>query len=135
MLHHDGIVHHILEVFKSVHHHLILDRTNQTILEVILLLFVISYLHGSVARQLDELVSVLTHRHCSLFQCKEHLFLELHQTFGYVLLPELAPELLAGDGVGGVMSYGVSIPPICSGSFQSARSIQDLLPVSTLDDV
>jgi hypothetical protein len=135
MLHHDGIVHHLLKVFKSVHHQLILDRTNQTIPEVILLLCVICYVYGSVARQLDELVLVLTHRHCSLFQRKELLFLELHQTFGYVLLPELVPELLPGDGVGGVMSCGVSIPLICGGSFQSAQSIKNLLPISTLDDV
>jgi hypothetical protein len=38
------------------------------------------------------------------------VLLELHQTFGYVLLPELTPKLLPGDGVGGVMSFGVSIP-------------------------
>jgi hypothetical protein len=135
MLHHDGIVHHLLKVFKSVHQQLILDRTNHTFPKVILFLCVIYYLYGSVARQQDELVLVLSHRHCPLFQCKELLLLELHQTFGYVLLPELAPELLPGDGVGGVMSYGVSIPPICSSSFQSARSIKELLPISTLDDV
>jgi hypothetical protein len=33
------------------------------------------------------------------------------------------------------MICGVSIPPSYSGFFQSARSIEDLLPVSTLDDV
>jgi hypothetical protein len=33
------------------------------------------------------------------------------------------------------MDYGVSIPPICCGPFQSARCIKDLLPVSTLGDV
>jgi hypothetical protein len=63
MLHHDGIVHHLLEVLESVHHQLILDRTNQTISKVILLLYIICYICGSVARQLDELVPVLTHRH------------------------------------------------------------------------
>jgi hypothetical protein len=63
------------------------------------------------------------------------LLLELHQTLGYVVLPELVSELLPGDGVGGVMGCGVSIPPICSGPFQSASSIKNLLPVSTLDDV
>jgi hypothetical protein len=135
MLYHDGIVHNLLEVFKSVLHQLILDRTNQTIPEVILLLCVICYICGSIARQLDELVPILTHKHYSLFQHKDLLFLELHQTFGYVLLPELVPKLLPGDGVGGVMSCGVSIPPIFSSSFQSARSIQDLLPVSILNDV
>jgi hypothetical protein len=63
------------------------------------------------------------------------LLLELHQTFGYVLLPELVLELLPSDGVGGVMSCSVSILPIRGCSFQSTRSIKDLLPVSTLDDV
>jgi hypothetical protein len=87
---------------------------------VILVLSIICYICGSVARQLDELVPVLTHRHCSLFQRKELLLLELHQTFGYVLLPKLVLEILPVDGVGGVMSRGVSIPPICGGSFQSA---------------
>jgi hypothetical protein len=52
-----------------------------------------------------------------------------------MVLPEFVPELLPGDGVGGVMGCGVSIPPICSGPFQSASSIKGLLPVSTLDDV
>jgi hypothetical protein len=63
MLHHDGIVHHLLEILESMHHHLILDRTNQTIPEVILLLCVICYICRSVVRQLDELVPVITHRH------------------------------------------------------------------------
>jgi hypothetical protein len=63
MLHHDGIIHHLLEVLESVHHQLILDRANQTIPEVILLLYIIGYIYGSVARQLDEVVLVLTHRH------------------------------------------------------------------------
>jgi hypothetical protein len=62
MLHHDGIVHHFLEILKSVHHQLILDRTNQTIPEVILLLCIICYICGSVARQLDELVCGRTGR-------------------------------------------------------------------------
>jgi hypothetical protein len=87
---------------------------------VILLLFIICYIYGSVAGQLNELVPVLTHKHCSLFQCKKFLLLEPRQTLGYVLLPGLVLELLLGDGVGGVMSYGVSIPPICGDSFQSA---------------
>jgi hypothetical protein len=87
---------------------------------VILFLFVICYIFGGVVRQLDELVPVLTHRYCSLFQRKELLLLELHQTFGYVLLTEHVLELLLGDGVGGIMSSGVSIPPIYGGSFQSA---------------
>jgi hypothetical protein len=50
MLHNDGIVHHLLKVFKSVHYQLILDRTNQTIPEVILLPSIICYLCESVAR-------------------------------------------------------------------------------------
>jgi hypothetical protein len=86
---------------------------------VILLLFIICYICGSVARQLDELVPILTHRHCSLFQCKELLLLELHQTFGYVF-SELGLELLSREGVRGAISCGVSIPPISGGSFQSA---------------
>jgi hypothetical protein len=103
MLHQNGIVHHLLEILKSMHHQLILDRTNQTIPEVILLLCVIYHIYRRVARQLEELVPVLTHRHGSLFQRKELLLLELHQTLGYVVLPEQVPELLPGDGVGGVM--------------------------------
>jgi hypothetical protein len=63
MLHHDGSVHHILEILESVHHQLILDRTNHIIPKVILLLCIICYICGSVAIQLDELVLVLTHRH------------------------------------------------------------------------
>jgi hypothetical protein len=119
MLHQDGIVHHLLKILESMHHQLILDRTNQTITEMILLLCVICYIYGSIARQLDELVPVLTHRHGSLFQRKELLLLELHQALGYVVLPELIPELLPGDSVGGVMGCGVSIPPIYSGPFES----------------
>jgi hypothetical protein len=83
-----------------VHHQLILDRTNQSVLEVILLLFIIRHVYGGVAGQLNELVMVLTHRHCSLLQCKELLLLELHQTLGYVLLSELVLEFLPVDGVG-----------------------------------
>jgi hypothetical protein len=120
MLHQDGIVYHLLEILESMHHQLILDRANQTFPEVILLLCIIGYICRSVARHLDELVPVLTHRHRPLFQCKELFFLELHQTRGYVVLPELVLELLLGDGVGGVMGCGVSIPPICHGPFQSA---------------
>jgi hypothetical protein len=71
---------------------------------MVMLLFVIGYICGSVARQLDELVSVLTHRHRPLFQCKELLLLELHQTLRYVVLSEPISELLPGDGVGSVES-------------------------------
>jgi hypothetical protein len=120
MLHQDGIVHHLLEILKSMHRQLIFDRTNQTLPEMILLLFVIGYICGSIARQLDELVPVLTRRHRPLFQCKELLLLELHQTLRYVVLPEPTPKLLLGDGVGSVMGCGVSIPPICCSPFQSA---------------
>ena len=112
MLYHDSIVHHLLKVFKGVNHQLILDRTIKTIPEVVLLLLIICYFRWGITRQLDELVPTLTQRHCSLLKCKELLFLELHQTFGYVLLPELAPELLPGDGIGVGMSCCVSIPPI-----------------------
>jgi hypothetical protein len=87
---------------------------------MIVLLFIIGYICGSVARQLDELVPVLTHRHRPLFECKELLLLELHQTLRYVVLPEPIPELLLGDGVGGVVGCGVGIPPICCGPFQPA---------------
>jgi hypothetical protein len=100
-----------------MHHQLILDKTNQTLPEMILLLFIIGYICGSVARHLDELVPVLTNRHRPLFQCKELLFLELHQTLRYVVLPELVLELLPGDGVGVVMGCSVSIPLICRGPF------------------
>jgi hypothetical protein len=120
MLHQDGTVHHLLEILESMHHQLILDRTNQTLPEVILLFYIIGYICGSVVRHLDELVLVLTHRHRPLFQRKELLLLELHQTLGYMVLPEPVPELLSGDVVGGVMGYGVSIPPICRCPFQSA---------------
>ena len=112
MLYHDSIVHHFLKAFEGVNHQLIFDRTIKIIPEVVLLLLIIYYFFWVVMRQLDELVPILTHRYCSLFQCKELLFLELHQTFGYVLLHELAPELLPGDGIGVGMSCCVSIPPI-----------------------
>jgi hypothetical protein len=135
MLHQDSIVHHFLEILESMHLQLIFDRTNQTLPEMILLLFVIGYICESVARQLDELVSVLTNRYTPLFQRKELLLLELHQTLRYVVLPEPIPELLPGDGVGGVVGCGVGIPPICCGPFQPARCIKDLLSVSTLSDV
>jgi hypothetical protein len=49
---------------------------------MILLLFVIGYICGSVARQLDELVPVLTHKHRPLFQHKELLFLSFIRPLG-----------------------------------------------------
>ena len=112
MLYHDSIVHHLLKVFKGVNHQLILDRTIKTIPEVVLLLLIISYFSWGLTRQLNELVPVFTHGHRSLFQSKELLLLELHQTLRDVLLLELVSELLPCDGVGVVMRCGVSIPPI-----------------------
>jgi hypothetical protein len=100
MLHHGSVVYHLLEVLKGVHHQLILDRINQSILEVILLLFVICHICRGVTGQLNEVVPILTHRQRSLLQCKELLLLMLHQTLGYVLLSELVLEFLPVDGVG-----------------------------------
>jgi hypothetical protein len=117
-LHQDGTVHHFLEILESMHHQLILDRTNQTLPKMILLLFIIGYICESIAKQLDELVLVLTHRHRPLFHRKELLLLELHQTLRYVVLPKPIPELLPGVGVGSVVGCGVSIPPICCCPFQ-----------------
>jgi hypothetical protein len=47
--------------------------------------------------------------------------------------PEVVPELLPVDGFWLLVCFDISIPPIYSGTFQLARSKQNLLAIVALD--
>jgi hypothetical protein len=47
--------------------------------------------------------------------------------------PKVVPELLLVDGFWLLVGFDISIPPICSGTFQLVRSKQNLLMVVALD--
>ena len=58
MLYHDSIVHHLLEVLEGVHQQLILNRTIETIPEVVLLLLIICYFCWGITKNGSKLPKV-----------------------------------------------------------------------------
>jgi hypothetical protein len=49
--------------------------------------------------------------------------------------PEAVPELLPVDALWLLVGFDISIPPICSGTFQLVRSKHNLLAVVALDNL
>jgi hypothetical protein len=50
-----------------------------------------------------------------------------------MMSPEAIPELLPVDAFWLLMTFDISIPPICNGTFQLVQSKQNLLTVVALD--
>jgi hypothetical protein len=76
-----------------VSYQLILRSSIQTFQEQLLLLFIISDILRSILQQLNELVTILTHRHAALLQTEELLFLELDHSSWNVMRPKVVLEL------------------------------------------
>ena len=72
---------------------LILQSSIQTFQEQLLLLLIISYILRSISRQLNELVTILTHRHAPLLQIKELLLLDLDHYIWNMVRSEVILEL------------------------------------------
>jgi hypothetical protein len=70
-----------------------------------------------------------------MFPCVRELLLELHDSRGNMVSMEVHLEFLPGYGISISMCHGKGIPPIRHGSFESSRSVQDLLSVIALGDV
>ena len=77
----------MLECWEGVIHQLILKRVNQASQETVLSLGVGVDIFRSIARQLQESISVLTDEHGSLLQCQDLLFLHYHQAL-WNMVPE-----------------------------------------------
>jgi hypothetical protein len=93
VLHHKCLVHHLLESREVVSYQLILQSSVQTIQEELLLLLIISHILWGIPRQLNEFVTVLTHRHTTLFQTEELLLLELDHSIRDMVRSEVILEL------------------------------------------
>ena len=72
---------------------LILQSSIQTFQEQLLLLLIISYILRSISRQLNELVTILTHSHAPLLQTEELLLLKLDHSSWNMVRPEVILEL------------------------------------------
>jgi hypothetical protein len=75
ILHHKGLVHHLLEVLKILGLQSIGQPIIQAVQETLLFLFIsVDFMRG-VMRQLSKLGGVLIHRHGPLFQILKLLLL------------------------------------------------------------
>jgi hypothetical protein len=89
----------------------------------------------SIAGQLQKLVSVLTDRHRPLFECKELLLLQCHQTCRNMVLMEAISEFFPGDSVGVGMGGEERLPLRLGCCSQQTGTIQNFLPVIALGGV
>jgi hypothetical protein len=92
VLHHKCLVHHLLKSSEGVSYQMILQSSIQTFQEQLLLLLIIGNILWGIQRQLNEFVTVLTHRHTTLFQADE-LLLELDHSRWVMVRPEVILEL------------------------------------------
>jgi hypothetical protein len=106
-------------------HQMILQRIDQVSQETILPLGICVDILGSIAGQLQKLVSVLTDRHRPLLERQELLLLHCHQACGNMVLVEIVSEFLPGDGVGVDMGGEVRLPPRLGCSSQQTGTIQN----------
>jgi hypothetical protein len=103
-------VNQMVEVIEAVVQERVLNVIVQPLPEALLLIAIIGDLSGSIASELEEMFTVLGHRHSSLLKRKELLVLHLHDSSGDVVVPEAFPELDPSEGVA-VPSW-VRLPPI-----------------------
>jgi hypothetical protein len=106
----EGSINQLVEVVEAVVHERILQVVIQSLPEVLLLIAIMSDLSGGVACELEEAVTVLSHRHSSLLKRKELLVLHLHHTSRDVVVPETLLELDPSESVA-VPSW-VGLPPV-----------------------
>jgi hypothetical protein len=112
ILQHKSLVHHPLEILKVLSFQSIGQSIIQVIQEALLLLLISVNFMGSIARQLSELGDVLIHRHGSLLQILELLFLKLDHSLGNMVCMESSSKLRLVDALRFFMSFHVSIPSI-----------------------
>ena len=106
----DGHVHQSIEVWVYLRGKQGSEFLDQSLLEHVLLLFILIYFFGCIAGKLHKLVGVLFHRHASLLQCAELIRLALHGGCGDMVVAELFHKLIPSDG-GGIFGSGIVILP------------------------
>ena len=87
------LVYHLLKTGEGVSYQLILQSSIQTLQEVLLLLLIISHFLRSISRQLNELVTILTHSHAPLLQTEKFFLLKLDHPSWNMGRPEVLFEL------------------------------------------
>ena len=92
-----SMIHQHLKIGVCIGHKLELQTVIQTLAKAALLISIISHLIQSIACQLSEFVTILSHRHRSLFQSSELLLLQLYQSFRYMVRYEILSKFLSGD--------------------------------------
>ena len=83
----------------------------QSLLEHVLLLFILVYFFWCIAGKLYELVGALFYSHAPLMQCTELIRLALHGGCGDMVAMELFHKLIPSDGDGIFGSSTVILPP------------------------
>ena len=82
----------------------------QSLLEHVLLLFIIVHFLWCISGQLHELMGVLFHRHASLLQCAELIRFALQGGCRDMVVAELFHKFIPSDS-GGIFSSGTVILP------------------------
>jgi hypothetical protein len=108
---HDCSVNQVLECWEGMIHQLVLQRVNQASQEMVPPLGVGVDIFGSIARQLQKPVPVLTDRQWPLLESQELLLLYSHQACRNMVLTKASSELFPGDGVGVGMGGEVRLLP------------------------
>ena len=106
----NGLVHQSVEVRVDLRGKQGSEFWGQSLLQHVLLLFILVYFFWCVAGKLHELVGVLFHRHAPLLQCTELIRLALYGGCGDMVAAELFHKLIPSDG-GGIFSSGTIILP------------------------
>jgi len=106
----NGLVHQSVEVRVDLRGKKGLEFGVQSLLEHVLLLFIIVHFLWCISGQFHEPMGVLFHRHASLLQCAELIRLALHGGRGDMIATELLHKFLSSDG-GGIFGSGTVILP------------------------
>jgi hypothetical protein len=112
VLQHKSLVHHPFKVLKVSSLQSIGQSIIQDIQETLLLLLISVDLMRGIAGQLGELSDVLIHRHGPLFQILKLFLLQLNHSLGNMMCTESSPEFWPVDGLGLIMGFHISIPPL-----------------------
>jgi len=108
---HDCSIDQVLKCGEGMIHQMILQRIDQPSQETILPLGIRVDIFWGITRQLQKLVPVLTNRQGTLLQGYKFLLPYYHQSFRHMVVTEVVPEVLSGDGFRVGMGGKVRLPP------------------------
>jgi hypothetical protein len=132
---HDCSVDQMLEGEESVVHQLIMEGINQSSQKAELPLGICVDIFWGITRQLQKLIPILTNGQGTLLQGEKLLLPHYHQSLGHMVVTEVIPKLLPGNGFRVGMGGEVGLPPRLCCSPQLSGTIQHLLAIVALGSV